>query len=231
MDPKYKIVANNQTQRINPGDDIIIEVYVSGYGTVDESKLHVQHSHPNIVAENPQEITYSIVGSQNSPVTGSDHAWTVPEEDLSPTGFTVELPASFFVADQDSSLGLDRVLSEKSHDNKAPIEIILHTQSSCRRTDYNIDMTMTYRHRTQLQQDQKTVRVHVNTFREQYQRWLIIPGLITAIAALDKLKILELSTVWNVLTNGDFFVPIIVSTILMTMLYLQAKYDPKSPRI
>jgi hypothetical protein len=198
----YNLVLRNKKPILNAGQTVEVEIYISGYGTPQKNKLHIQWSSGRI-------INTKRPGVLEVWLTGRTHIKTgliVPirlekpqETPLDATGVTIRLaPHNFLVPLQESQLedfALGRVATEVMWDDKPPFLLKLNTSTNVPSGDYQITFTFTYGNAYYLLQDSKVVQFHIRNWVESHG-WVVPAGysiaflslLITAISTVYKFR-------------------------------------------
>lgn len=201
----YSLVPRNRTPRVNPGETVEIEVFLSGHGVPEKNKLHVQWSSPYMInVQEPGTATYCIkvetnpVTGESQPRAGKMYLQTVK---LDPTGRTIHLNNGYFlevpptVDKEVSEFVLPRVMSELAWDEEPPILIKLNMAENARSGDYEVAFTFTYGSEHELLQDYKAVRFHITSRWERHQGWLTAAGVLLTLLALVATAV---GTVWQI---------------------------------
>ncbi len=186
----YSIDAHVKHPEINPGQAVEIEVYLSGYGIPEKSKLMIIWSSPYVIDDNdPGKITrligYVISDGNFTPlfedvplnvgdITGTSGAWVVPSLVTFEPAFAL-LPKDF-----PEDIGLKMVMGETNWNGNPPILVKLNTRKGASAGDYQVKFTFTYGNETNLEQDSEEVEFHVTSYWERNQRWYTI-GLAVGI--------------------------------------------------
>ena len=175
----YSIDAHVRHPEINPGQAVEIEVYLSGYGIPEKTKLMIIWSSPYVIDENdPGKITYlkgyDISGGNFTVlfadiplnvgnITGTSGAWLVPSL------ATFEPAVALLPKDFPEDIGLKMVMGETNWNGNPPILVKLNTRKGASAGDYQVKFTFTYGDETNLKQDFKTVEFHVTSYWERNQ--------------------------------------------------------------
>lgn len=60
----YSIVTCNRTPKVNPGEKLEIEIFLSGYGIPEKNKLSIKWSSPYVIdKKNPGFFSYCIAAA------------------------------------------------------------------------------------------------------------------------------------------------------------------------
>lgn len=225
MESSFRVTPILKTPNINKGDEIKIDLFISGYGNVNECKLHVQYSHPELINEDhPGKVEYSIRDVGNEVVSGREHLYSIEGEHMSPVGFTSLLPDGFFADDPTitSSTKMSRIMAERSHDGYPPVSLTLNTKEDVPPGNYAISVTITFEEESEIKQHQKEVVVHINNIREKHMDKIEIIAVISGVAVVMNYLGYNIPNLLdNILRNKTILV-FIVSGLLLSHLYLQA---------
>jgi hypothetical protein len=187
------VIVTNRTPVRNKGQTATIDLYVSGYGDIEDCKFHVQYNQPKLIdSDKPPKIEYLDS--------------LIPDSDSNPSerGFVSSPPVLFFRPDPEfEGDSMPPLKTEVSNDNKPPIQIELPISTSANPGDYTIPVTFTYEGDGELRQSQTAVDIHVNNFRQKHNRSVAIAGMIVGVAALLRFFGIGLS---EVLTAVDWLV-------------------------
>ena len=145
LEPAYSIIARARSHDIQGGDSIDIDIYLTGQGIPDSSKLVFLWSSPDVVdASNPGTAKYCIrdvtikINGQNMivPVAGPPF---VDQHELDINGLILHLTRGYFLPkpgyhDKD----MPAITSERCHSGCHPVSISLNTLSGAKPGDYEI---------------------------------------------------------------------------------------------
>jgi len=204
----YSIIPRLRTPAVDPGKQVEIEVYLTGYGTPEWNKLHVGYSSPYVISEESSgEFEFSIKvvkdkmnGKVMQPVSGKDY---LDHRKCDKIGMTTVLNEGYFlpVPESSSQGGFPRVMSELSWDGYPPILIRLNTVHKARAGDYDIYLSLTYGDQQQMFQDQKRVTFHVNSWWDRWRVPVTIVGIILVVPTFV-MGIIELVRLISQLAGG-----------------------------
>jgi hypothetical protein len=201
-EPLHTLVLVNKTPRINPGEQVNIDIYLSGYGVPERNKLHIQWSSPHVVA---RDIPGHIEGWLDHESLGDGvikpKKRSVPmTSEVDPIGITLGLPISYFIdvprePRPEDAISLRQTASEgawvepslEDSEPKPPISLTLNTAKDAQAGDYRIMFTLTYTNKKRLRQDYKEVPLHITSKRERLQerwQWFVYVGVLAAILSL-----------------------------------------------
>lgn len=209
--PRYTIIPIVQTPKVNPGEEVEIELQISGYGKVERNKLHLTHNQPNVIDENEAgEISFLIGGSVDQAnneltefVAGEDALENIDdvEENLRDAAYSAELTQGGvtiivnevgFVDDPDWDLpeieyDLPRTVLERTYNGLNPVKFKYNISNNANPGDYSIFATFTYYDGENINQSHKEITFHINNKREQlepYYSYALVTGGVTALISL-----------------------------------------------
>lgn len=81
----YKLIVESTKSHINPGDTVVLRVFISGYGLIRQPKLRVQPPSSAIV-EKESKVSYDF----NEGMSGK-YEWGVTTRDVLKDGITIAL--------------------------------------------------------------------------------------------------------------------------------------------
>lgn len=81
----YKLIVESTRSHINPGDAVVLRVFISGYGLIRQPKLRIQPPSSAIV-EKESKVSYDF----NKGKTGR-YEWGVTTRDMLKDGITIAL--------------------------------------------------------------------------------------------------------------------------------------------
>ena len=191
-EPQYTVVSRLRRSQIKPGGDIEVDIYFTGAGIPDASKLYLGWLAPDVIsAKDTGQATWCIQLSDIQyetrdlmfPATGGGYCLS---HELAPNGVTISLNKAFFMPSLESSQPEDddsympQVVAERSHDGHHPFSVSLKTLKNARRGDYRIDIVLTYSRGNTVKQACDKVEYHVTDWWDRNQGWVTAAG--TAIA-------------------------------------------------
>lgn len=160
--PSYRVIPVLNTPEISGGDDIVIEIYLSGYGVPEKAKLHVVYSgievsksaSTTMLTAGASEINSTDENGNEVVFRGGGEATGTENLEKSHLIFIPDLPL-FYPTDAvfgENSTGFTAPPShselEYPGDNEAdsmisPITLTIPTRSDHTPGDYNIELTLT----------------------------------------------------------------------------------------
>lgn len=190
IEPQYTLVPINRTPSVDPGDSIVIDLYLSGVGMIQNHKLHLTNSHIKLQEDRPGSVTTPFVETDSGDLlvgqTAMEHEKPT-QFPLNRTGHTMGLPVTFFFETPDYNSTYPRIFSEVDVDSYPPIRIEMNTSAEIAPGDYNLTFVYTYGTEVFSKQDRRSVSIHVNNHREQLEPWptrLAIAGAVAAVLSL-----------------------------------------------
>ena len=103
IEPTYSIVARARNYSIRGGDNIEIDIYLTGLGIPEENKLVLLWSSPNIIDTSSKGVLTSCIKFSPAKLKGKDTIVPVSGKsyvdhfDLDPNGVTVHLNNGYFL--------------------------------------------------------------------------------------------------------------------------------------
>lgn len=196
IEPVYSIVARARRHSIKAGDNIDIEIYLTGLGIPDTNKVVLLWSSPNIIdASSPGYSTYCIRDVEKK-INGKDVIFPlagkevltrdelVTRDELASTGIELLLTKGYFLPTPDMERrGMAGIVAERNFEGYPPILVSLKTLRKAQSGASSIDVTFTYRHRNIIKQASDRVEFHVTSLWDRNQGWILTVGVIAAVAA------------------------------------------------
>lgn len=177
---EYKIIARNLRDVVNPGDDFVIEIYITGFGQIGKNKMLIYESNNIMDYENSTCTTFG-----GTPLGQFKSLGVVVN--VSEKGFEKVPPDTPTQPDQDK---LPMLFSEVNRKG-APIQLNLRTKESVNPGIYSMDIHFTYFNGKEWKVSEAQARFKVQNVFEKHQgkiAWLgIIVALITIIKLLEYL--------------------------------------------
>jgi hypothetical protein len=184
--------------RINKGESLEVEVFVSGHGnSVIDNKLQVTYSSPKVYKiDKNNHVGYletcirKAVDTDTGKIVGVITGKKARHKyNLDATGTSVILNEITFWSLNDvnqlNKLPLDPLIKvrvgEMTHDRYPPVLIKLNTNENAPHGDHIIYLTLYYSDGISVKMDQKTVTFHINTTPEQHSKFLIWAPIIISI--------------------------------------------------
>ncbi|MEE4882398.1 hypothetical protein V2K29_01965 [Pseudomonas alliivorans] len=185
----YHIATSINKSVIDPGDEVYIEQYITGYGSIFGAKLQTYISPGSFDMENS-----SIRSSLK--VDGKKLYWGGDIAKLSELGFTCVMaglsindqPPTMFLdlIENDNISGMPVLITERKMGH-APFEYSLKTRSDIKPGDYYMDFYLTYFNGEKWHCVKERVPFKVRNFFERHSKavsWLAITATILGILRL-----------------------------------------------
>lgn len=208
--PEYKIVVRNRQSNINPGETIHLEIYFTGWGAVTHNKLQISYSNPDLVSNiHPGEVRdhVEVVSIYNGALYPQMRKTDDVASGLGPVGRLSNLSPAHFMKHPDVGdigPGYPVVVGEVGfEESNSPLEMDLNTDSDCTPGDYSITLTLTYGTQNSINQDQKEISIHVNSFSEKYRKELEIIVALGGVAAVVSIVGPFLA---DILSNSNYWI-------------------------
>jgi hypothetical protein len=191
IEPVYSIVARAGNHDIKPGDNIDIEIYLTGLGIPDTNKVVLLWASPNIIdPSSPGYFTYCI-REWNGKIKGKDMIFPVAskelliQEEVSPIGIELRLHKGFFLPIPDRERrDIPAVMAERNWEGDPPISVSLKTLRNAQSGDASIDVAFTYTRGKIVKQASCKVEFKVTSRWDRNQWWILTVGVIAAVASL-----------------------------------------------
>ena len=210
-DPSYNVLIQTSSTQLNPGDHLKIELFITGLGDVESSKLYVvipdqlpNDGAINFTARKYIYINKTEVRAYYEPKTNSAPGfYHLISKDMYKMVDISEIEGfeeSFKGSDLSGASGL--ILGEtRTTDNpaySAPYTVDITIAENASAGDYKISILYTYGNSGKWYQDERVVDLHVNyIYEREYFKWLIFIGtLIAGLAGLDYI-IKMFKHLWN----------------------------------
>jgi hypothetical protein len=193
----YVLIPKLLTPIIDPGEQIEIEIYLTGSGELAANKLVIILSSKHLVNHTePGKIQFSMGIETIDETTGEGFLITGDEltnsgqgsHDLNVTGLTIRVSEAYFhKSSEDDMPGyLNQIYGEGTFDDVAPFVLTINTREKIPKGDYSIDMAFTYSDRDsqEMTTDHKVVTVHVTDFIEKHSMILSLGAIIGTIVSV-----------------------------------------------
>ncbi|TKX81343.1 hypothetical protein [Halorubrum sp. SD626R] len=208
-DGAYSLVPLLKQPRIDPTEQIEIDLYIVGSGDVRTAQLFVVHSHPDLVSD------FGTIDSSLAPLTeqeydpdegiltgeaAEDSEYTTTNE-LVQNGCHFPLSPALFespATNRDLTLPFGASYLEQKHNGDPPITYTVPTDNSVAPGEYALHMVLSYETGTgEIKQDAHKIPVHVRNTREQHNRGITIARYAAAILALLSLLVTAAAALIN----------------------------------
>lgn len=187
----YTPIPILRTPAINPGEDITVDLFISGAGDVEWCYLTILHAHPEIIDPRESgEIIPSVHVYDNKVLCGLEKLEEeVGDQELSVNQTGVRLGIDRELLTQES--GEDLGPLERTHpldDGDPPYRLELKTVDDAPLGgNYEISFVLVYKTAEEIVTTRETVKVHVKTSSERYSKEIAIATIISAAIALISL--------------------------------------------
>jgi len=196
VEPTYSVICRARNNRIQHGENIDIDMFFTGSGIPSISKLHVEWFSPSVIDASVQgTFTYCVKSGSISlngidmivPLSGEKY---VEHNSVGQYGVTTGLNQGFFFPSPDISLQnigepfMPQVMGERSHSGYHPCSISLKTMKKAKAGDYKIDITLTYQHQNIVKQASDKVEIHITSWWDRNQWWVLTLGTGIVLASL-----------------------------------------------
>jgi len=198
-DPSYNILTQTSQTQLNPGDRLRIELFITGLGDIESSKIFVTipDKLPNIETINFTKRKYNHTDSPKfEPYYKTGHFGTnfyhlIPKDmymmvDLSSIkGLEEAFQGADLSGPSGLVLGETRTTCDPTY--SAPYTIDFITAENASAGDYRVHILYTYGYLGKWYQDEEFVDVHVNhIYEREYFKWIIY--IVTFLAAVCGLE-------------------------------------------
>ena len=188
----YSIIVRTSSDVINPGETLILEIFISGYGVINKPKL-VFYPSPNVVDSDNDESRILFDLPKELPKDRSLYWGSHPEKLHSDGGF-LDLsqgiktgkwssPTIFF--DMNTENNIDTQIStEMLLGGNAPIQIYMKTKEKVLPGLHSIRFLFTYHNGSEWSNSEQTVDFTIRNIFQRNERWIISIGVIAALCAI-----------------------------------------------
>jgi hypothetical protein len=195
LEPAYSIVARARSRRIKGGDDITIDIHLTGIGIPDANKFIFLWSSPNVIDPSKGGDCVWCTKVLDAKIRGKDVTFPLAGEEsshveLDATGTMLHLHKGFFLPwpilppPKGKELDLPIIVAERDSKGRCPISISLRTLRTAQPGDYTVDLVLTYRHHSIVKQASEKVEFHITSWWDRNQWWIITAGSVTAFVLL-----------------------------------------------
>lgn len=186
MEPSFSLAAPHNRPIINKGDTMEFEVYISGYGHI-ENKVKIYASLPIGLVDGGTDYGHIFHLGFNG--VGELIKIDIPVN--TPNAFYIWLANIFLKQMQtpNSDYHTDLIFSELSHrvseEASAPISINIITSKNAPAGDNKIDLILTYSDGKKWYQDKQEIKFHINSIWEKYHIYHVIAtGVVVSIIGI-----------------------------------------------
>jgi len=195
LEPTYSIVARASSYRIKGGDDIEIDVHLTGIGIPDANKFIFLWSSPNVIDSSQSgDCTYCTVAFKGE-IGGQDGTFPLVDAEsyhlkVDATGTMLNLHKGFFLpwptllSPKETQPDLPVIVAERDSKGRPPISVSLRTLRTARPGDYTVDLVFTYTYRNIVKQASEKVKFHITSWWDRHEWWIITAGSVIAFILL-----------------------------------------------
>lgn len=211
-EPEYEVIPVVQDRAVAAGEEVEIDVFFTGAGTVVGNQFDIFTSDLQLEADDPGGIEISIaIDDENNIVTGTDATNDLAIQtdfELSPTGVKFAFSNRFFSPKEETPENelLEMSVIEDTHDDMAPFSATLKTAGNAHPGDYDITFVFTYWSNDVIKKSRRDARIHVKTRREELAPLPTYAGISAAFIAL--VSLIESSNLLNSVLEAINRVPI-----------------------
>jgi len=195
LEPIYSIVARARSHRIRGGDDIKIDIHLTGVGIPDANKFIFLWSSPNVIDPSKEGDCVWCTKVFNKKIGGKDMSFPLTDEEsyhlkLDATGTMLNLHKGFFLPwpilppPKGTQPDLPIIVAERDSEGRPPISVSLRTLRPAQPGDYTVDLVFTYRHHNIVKQASEKVEFHITSRWDRNQSWIITAGSLIAFILL-----------------------------------------------
>ena len=204
-EPLYSVVIRPRNYNVKGGDNIEVDIYLTGLGIPDKSKLYILCSSPNVIDTSSPGIGTSCIKLSIEKLNGKDMKVPVAGEEyvdhheIDQNGLTFHsleglfLPVPKFPVTEEDQIRMHEIMAEKNFDGYDPISISLKTLKKAEPGDYEINVTLTYAYQNIIKQACDKVKFHITSWWDRNQRWVVTAGTIIALTLL----VLTFLNIWG----------------------------------
>lgn len=190
MKGSFKFTLIPKITEVNPGDQIEIEMFLSGYGKITKNKLRVFYSPDLVDKENSGVIESCIASARDKtgkflqPVAGGKY---LTSHDLAGNGVYIIIEEGNFVdhprINDVPILGYPPIMSEYKWESHPPLSLKLNTSEATPSGDYEIFVIFTYSDGIDVYTEKTSIPIHVRSSIERHQWKIAIIGIIIAVTS------------------------------------------------
>ena len=202
--PAYTLIPMPNEVLVNKGEQASIDLYISGLGMIKENKILLRIPPELLDSENPGQIDAGeivCVGENSSDVEPRLHPKTVDisnmEITLSDCTFMAVVDDTVNIGSMERTQKAPMLLSERDNSEYPPIRIKLNISENAPTGDQYIYLVFTYTDGTKWYQEKEKIKIHVNSFYEQYQAYVLI-----FIGVIATLVVQFLNKSYTIIKNG-----------------------------
>jgi len=195
LEPNYSVVARARSHRIKGGDDITIDIHLTGIGIPDANKFIFLWSSPNVIDSSKEgdcvwcTRVLEKIGDKDMAFPLAGEAY-LEHLKLDATGTMLHLHKGFFLPwpmlppPKGTQPDLPIIVAERDSQGHCPISISLKTLKTAEPGDYTVDLVFTYKHQNIVKQASDKVDFHITSWWDRNQSWIITAGSVIAFILL-----------------------------------------------
>ena len=206
MQCKYIVLPRVRTPSVNPGDNIDIELFLTGYGVPQRNKLYIAYSSQLIDASNPIRIQSSIAVASDG--KGEKRALTGTEvlqvNDLDIAGCTMNLNKGYFMDRPQEKVpadGIPQLTSEVTWDGHPPLLLMLRASQRAPAGDYDIHFALSYSDDAGMEISMARAIVHVRDWWERHRGQATVTAIVIALLSLASSGLYSAVNLWRMFTG------------------------------
>ncbi|WP_159955666.1 hypothetical protein [Pseudomonas sp. R76] len=184
----YQIATRSGKTTINPGETLIFEQYVTGYGNIQTAKLQAYISTDAFDLEDSYIL--SSLATENTEM-GLKLSWGNQKDKLSETGFTCVMAGLSYTPDDESTMIFDveqaskrPILASEKKLNHAPFEYTLKTKKALSPGEHYIDFYLTYFNGEKWITSKERVSFKIRNFFERHAKTISALAIIASISGI-----------------------------------------------
>lgn len=186
----YEIAATINKTQIDPGDSALIDIYITGYGSISQAKIFIGCSASEIL-----DRAYTTHSLGRNPLDTNRFAWGVSTYEM--WGFPTVLNLSagvainrngnvssfdMFMDGDDTTVSTD-IITE--HDVVVPpVQMHLKFREKIKGDDYKLNFYLTYFNGTKWAGSSTSVDFRINSFVQQYEFWVVLIATVAALVGI-----------------------------------------------
>lgn len=188
----YELITQLNVAEIEPGEALVIEMYMSGYGNIGGNKIVIERLPPIFILDSPYSFTYVLQYHTIGELNGQPVSQLYYPMHSIPTPFIVTFagaqapnwkqPTHYLDADTSEGGGL-QIIPETAT-LRAPFTVQLATKKGIKPGVYSFPVTYTYFNGQKWAGEQQFVTFKVKDYTERNSTWITVLGLILAFIAI-----------------------------------------------
>lgn len=181
---KYRLMHRLNSEQVDPGEVVEIEIYVSGYGQIETSKLVFLVS-PKLIDQNSSYIRYSIGAGVKGIGFGTSTDVINEFGNVLHMDGGVGLPewprVSMYVDSSDDEL--PRIITETKL-RFAPVELVLFTRPTARAGQHSVQICFTYFNGETWESDTTDIIFFIRSFVQRKELFVWVLASCAAVGAV-----------------------------------------------